>query len=107
MSTKKRIHNIILALFLIVIFIAPVTIKGVHHHSVLVEKTFHNTHGYKLSATEKACPICQFEFVTFFSEIQPQYFYPLTARPVKDAELVSLEVKFSFNCYFHRGPPIS
>ena len=104
MRVQKRIHNILLALFLTAIFIAPVAIKGVHYH---VDKSLQNTEGYVLYSPEKACPICQFEFVTFFNVQPEQYFYPLTARFVRNAKPVSQEVQFSFVFYFHRGPPIS
>jgi hypothetical protein len=104
MRVQKRIHNILLALFLTAIFIAPLAIKGVHYH---IDQSLHNAVGCVLSSPEKDCPICQFEFVTFFSDNQEQYFYPFTARFVRNAKPVSQEVQFSFVFYFHRGPPIS
>ena len=104
---SHRINNIILALFLTANFMTPVMIKVAHRHSPTQAQFFLQSSGKTISAAERDCPICQFEFVSFISENFAQYFFQLPAKQLQESRLDSAEFQFSFVYYAHRAPPLS
>jgi hypothetical protein len=105
---NKRINIIILALFQLMVFVVPLSIKSEHRHiqgnsNALVS----SLHGKVVSKAEQSCPICKFEFVHFLTPPTNQFPVLRLAKPLKNSELVSAEYNYPFTSFSHRAPPVS
>jgi hypothetical protein len=103
----KSIHIIILALFHLLVFITPISVKSEHTHAQKNNCVFNSSPGKIISKATKPCPICQFEFVHFITSATKQYDVFQIAKPLKNSKLVSVEINFPFTSFSHRAPPVS
>jgi hypothetical protein len=102
---KNRNVNIaFLALFQLLIFVAPLTIKAGHRHEPDPVSSFH-VFSCKTVSKEVRCLICSFEFVTYNIPNLSAYFY--FQRACKIELIVSVEEVFHpLLSYFSlRAPP--
>jgi hypothetical protein len=104
---KRSLSNsIILILFQIAVFTAPIAIKGLHTHNGHPE---HKTYpqGINLVPTEKPCPICDYEFVTF-DRVQDEI--PAIVLPIVSYEkplFYSFYTDTTFALKTGRAPPVA
>ena len=99
---KNKKHIIFLALFQLVVFLAPLAIKDFHKH-IHLQSTAAN--GVSIYKSEKPCAICNFEFVQFIakSTLHIHYYIP----SVSDVIFYSAYqyYKTPYYSYNLRGPP--
>ena len=70
---QSKSHIAPLAFLMLILFVSPMTVKAVHHHSPLQVPAPSDPHGKIISAEAGTCPVCQFEFVTFIAFDNPEY----------------------------------
>lgn len=105
---RKKINIIILALFHLLVFVFPYTIKDIHHHEThYLHILYQATDGKLVSKAEKPCPICQFEFVNFIRKDSFKYCIYQLANFLKDSEIVPQSYSIAFTSFLHRAPPLS
>lgn|GEM_PF-2494528 len=63
---KNQTHIAVIALFQLLLFIAPQVIKDIHHHHSEIHY-FAPAKNKALSPEHDQCPICSFEYATFLS----------------------------------------
>lgn len=104
---SKRLHIAIFAIFQLLVFITPDSIKAIHHHKseLIAVKEVNDISVF--SKSSKSCPICNFEFVNFIFKDPSPDFYIKFENSVKKPELIIQEYKFSFTAYLYRAPPKS
>jgi hypothetical protein len=61
---RKRQYILFFALLQLMVFIAPMAIKLIHHHET-ERVVFSHTTNKTLAKDKEQCPICHFEFVNF------------------------------------------
>jgi len=64
---QRKSHIAPLAFLMLILFVSPMTVKAIHHHIPLQISVPADPHGKSISAAVGACPVCQFEFVTFIA----------------------------------------
>ena len=104
---SKRLHIAIFAIFQLLVFITPDSIKAIHHHKVELNAITKDNEHPLISKVPKSCPICNFEFVNFIFKDTSSYSYFKFENTLKKPEPVLQEYKFSFNAYLHRAPPLT
>jgi hypothetical protein len=105
---KKKNNIIILALFHLLVFTFPFAIKDIHHHEThYIHIINQATDGKLLSKAEKACPICQFEFVSFIAGDSQAYWTRQPVCLIKNCNFVQQAYKVPLISYLLRAPPIA
>jgi hypothetical protein len=103
---KSRAVNIILlTLFHFVIFTFSVTVKITHYHKTSDNEIATNLHSQNISTEKNPCPICQFEFVTFFNEPLPLFGINFNLQPVILGQYHTLIYYTPLQVPSNRAPP--
>jgi hypothetical protein len=103
---RRKSHIAPLAFLMLILFVSPITVKALHHHLPEHISAFAQHQGKSISEAVVACPVCQFEFVTFITCDIPEYnhFVGFTSfdccEPTRD-----LQGNF-FTYYSLRAPPV-
>lgn len=101
---KPNINIALLALFHLLIFVAPFVIKAGHNHGSVPVSSFNSFSG-KTVSKEFQCLVCDFEFVTFINQPFFAYFF-LHQVYVVDFAASFVQVFKPFHVYFSlRAPP--
>ena len=101
---NRNINIAFLALFQLLIFVAPLTIKAGHHHEPEQVSSWPLFSG-KTVSKELRCLICSFEFVTYNIPHLSVYFCFQRACPI-DLSVSAEKVFMPFLMYFSlRAPP--
>ncbi|MGA1978420.1 MAG: hypothetical protein ABSG89_11275 [Bacteroidales bacterium] len=105
---KKKANIVIIALFHLLVFTFPFTIKAVHHHeSHYLPAIYQAYDGKLLLKAEKSCPICQFEFFSFIADDSPAYRISQPLCRVQNYNLVRQAYKTTRASYLLRAPPLA
>jgi hypothetical protein len=103
---QRKTHIASLAFLMLVLFVSPITVKAIHHHEPAQISTLTGTRGESVLKLVNACPVCQFEFVTFLAYSIPEYF-PFSRLVSPDCcETIPGLKGISFTCYSLRAPPV-
>ncbi len=103
---QRKTHIAPLALLMLVLFVSPLAAKAIHHHVPSQISTLANHQGESVSNAVHACPVCQFEFVTFLAYSIPE-FTNFNRLVSPDCYEPILGIKgISFSCYSLRAPPV-
>jgi hypothetical protein len=104
---RRKSHIVSLAFLMLILFVSPMTVKAVHHHVPLQKSVPGDPREKSVSAEVNACPLCQFEFVTFIASDIPEYthFRLLSSFGYCEAAM-GLKASF-FISYSLRAPPLN
>jgi len=103
---KSKSHIAPLAFLLLIFFVSPMTVKAVHHHNPGQMAPSACPQGKSISANVCACPVCQFEFVTFLAFDNPEYTPFGTFTSLDFSEPIPSLKANSYTCYSLRAPPV-
>jgi len=104
---QSKSHIAPLAFLMLILFVSPMTVKAVHHHSPLQMSAPADRQGKSISAAVGTCPVCQFEFVTFIAIDNPEY-APLSVFSSLDYCEPTHGLKaHSYTHYSLRAPPVN
>jgi hypothetical protein len=104
---QRKSHIAPLAFLMLILFVSPITVKAVHHHVQVQISVPDDSHGKSVSASVSACPVCQFEFVTFIAYGLPDFSpfcQPSSSFP---CEAIFHSKGISFDFCSLRAPPLS
>jgi hypothetical protein len=105
---RPRKSNIAqLAFMMLILFVSPMTVKAVHHHLPVRIPVLADPHGKSITAAAGACPLCQFEFVTFISFDNQEYSHYSQLSSLDCYEPTPGIKGNSFTCYSLRAPPFN
>jgi len=99
-NNKK--HIIFLALFQLVVFMAPLAVKDFHNHIHLQSD---NTNDSAYNKLQKPCAICNFEFVQFIAKSPFHIHYYIPSISVVISYIATEYYKIPYFSYHLRGPP--
>jgi len=108
--TNIKTYKSVLSLVLVFVLFVPAGIKVTHHLFVKHEHYHlheHEHEGAAIDKEHKTCPICDFHFVEFFSDENPQ----LTGSPYAFSDdgpaFIQQEISTEYLFLYHlRGPPL-
>jgi hypothetical protein len=102
---RRKLHIAILPFLMLILFVSPMAVKAVHHHLSVQMPAPSYPQDKSLAAAKDACPVCQFEFVTFIAFGYPEYtHYSLLSS--FDGYEPTLDIKGNSVCYCSlRAPP--
>ena len=103
----RKNMRIMLAVFQLLVFLAPILIKSQHHHEEAVSIISGNMSGNVLTKTQKVCSICDFEFLSF---VKPPDFIISAHRLSWDenkGDNISSENHGPLVLFTTRAPPLS
>jgi hypothetical protein len=103
---NRNLNIAFLALFQLLIFVAPLIIKAEHHRESDSGSSSHWFAGNTFSK-EEHCFICSFEFVTFINQLLPAYFFLDLACAINFTLPIEQIFKFFFLYFSLRAPPIA
>jgi hypothetical protein len=91
---------------MLILFVSPMAVKAVHHHLRIQLSVPVDSRQKSLSEEVNACPLCQFEFVTFIASDNQDYtpFSLLSSLGYCESTL-GPKGNF-FICYSLRAPPL-
>ncbi len=102
---RKKIHNALSAIFLVMVITAPLAIKNLHHHANLLNVNYASCKDKSFAGTVKTCLICQFVPENSTAGISVRYIF---IREVEEACMIP-EFQSSFIARFYyfslRAPP--
>lgn len=64
---RRKLHIAILPFWMLILFVSPMAVKAVHHHLPVQMPALSCPQEKSVTAAKDACPVCQFEFVTFIA----------------------------------------
>ena len=102
---KSQRNIVFLALFHLMVLLWPLVAKPLHHHTI-GKHHISSFHGRAISAHDRRCLICEFEFVSF---IQPHLINTsvrFTPIVVKNPILVCPEIQVVHSLSQLRAPPV-
>jgi hypothetical protein len=70
---QRKSHIAPLAFLMLILIVSPMIVKAVHHHLPIQISVPAELQGKSISAAVGACPVCQFEFVTFIAFGNQEY----------------------------------
>jgi hypothetical protein len=100
----KKLNSLILFTFHVLVFIAPLVIKGLHEHAHESDTGLHL--GTCVEQTGKPCVVCNYEFVSFDQLAQTDYSVLLPWVPIDSKQIYCLNYSFVFTSYSGRAPPV-